>query len=530
MRRDDLVVSIIAVARLVRIAASFALALCAGSCQSAPRTLPPRGEALVVVDTDLPAPSIAGHFRLDLYAEDGRWYESRSLAVPDPDRWPLSFSVYSEDMSHDTLVIVRLRIYPEGRERDYHGERYDAPEPTGDAGTIDAPATPTVVRVDDFAPLPRLDRGHGDETPSSEPLPRVTVDRLLLVRLVPGVRGSVRATLGATCVGTMSKLAARSLEPVVIDEARTCVNGALVPLDEANLDPDMTIPTSDSSKKGTFGTEQACDPAGNADVACVPSGVFLFGGEQRGNVDATSTMPDRLVRVSRFFIDRREVTVAKFRDALGKGLVVTRPPMGNFQPQNKAACPWTAAPDKFEGYALTCVAWETARAYCQMRGGDLPTEVQWELAATHGHRYKTRFPWGDAPATCDQAIFGRAYANEIAHVDGPWARDCFGAADEGPAPVADGLDVTDLGVFGMGGGVTEWTRDDGRPLSDPCWTSAPFTDPSCASGGTLHTLRGGGWRSSPPGLAALTRFSVAGFDAEDDGGFRCSYPSLPSTP
>src|SRR3954469_17137162 len=82
------------------------------------------GEALIVVDTDLPVPQLVGRLRVDLHAPDGTWFESRDIARPDPRDWPVSFSVYSDDPLDDKLVSIRLRAYPEGHVRDYRGERF----------------------------------------------------------------------------------------------------------------------------------------------------------------------------------------------------------------------------------------------------------------------------------------------------------------------------------------------------------------------------------------------------------------------
>ena len=83
----------------------------------------PFGEVLVVVDTDVSVPRFAGRLRVDLYREDGTWYESRDVGAPDKRDWPLSFSVVDRDAG-EKRVRVRLRVYPEGRRRDYRGERY----------------------------------------------------------------------------------------------------------------------------------------------------------------------------------------------------------------------------------------------------------------------------------------------------------------------------------------------------------------------------------------------------------------------
>src|SRR6185503_20940434 len=89
---------------LVLSGATAALAL---GCQ---RELPPRGEALVIVDTDLPVPRIVNRLRVDLYTADrGTWYASREIPTLDPSEWPVSFSLYNPEGDEARTVVLRLR-------------------------------------------------------------------------------------------------------------------------------------------------------------------------------------------------------------------------------------------------------------------------------------------------------------------------------------------------------------------------------------------------------------------------------------
>src|SRR5262249_34688970 len=118
-------------------ASRAALLAAFAGCGVPDATLPPRGEALIVVDTDLAVPRFAGQLRIDVYSADARhWYESRVVTLLDPREWPASFSVYSPD--GERVALVRLRAYPAGKERDYLGERY-LPRPVGLAPTAYVP-------------------------------------------------------------------------------------------------------------------------------------------------------------------------------------------------------------------------------------------------------------------------------------------------------------------------------------------------------------------------------------------------------
>src|SRR5262245_34039855 len=83
---------------------------------------PPFGEVLVVVDTNLSVPEHVDALRVDLYSRDD-WYESREFVALQPEQWPLSFSLRTEE-SGTKWVRLRLRAYPAAAQRDYRGERF----------------------------------------------------------------------------------------------------------------------------------------------------------------------------------------------------------------------------------------------------------------------------------------------------------------------------------------------------------------------------------------------------------------------
>src|SRR5262245_51389370 len=92
-------------------------------CSGAPEELPPLGEALFVVDTDAPVPGLADRLRVDFHEDDGTWIESRDISTSHVEDWPGSFSAYLDEDTTARSLIVRLRAYPEGKTRDYLGER-----------------------------------------------------------------------------------------------------------------------------------------------------------------------------------------------------------------------------------------------------------------------------------------------------------------------------------------------------------------------------------------------------------------------
>jgi len=124
------------------------------------------------------------------------------------------------------------------------------------------------------------------------------------------------------------------------------------------------------------------------------------------------------------------------------------------------------------------VCWYEADAFARWAGRRLPTEVEWEVAATCDPTTgtKQRHPWGDGPWRPGLANLGQARL-------GP---DPVGAHPEGRSPV---------GCFAMEGDVWEWTSSGFEPW--PGTTAFPYREYSeVFYGGDYKVLRGGSWATS----------------------------------
>jgi iron(II)-dependent oxidoreductase len=124
------------------------------------------------------------------------------------------------------------------------------------------------------------------------------------------------------------------------------------------------------------------------------------------------------------------------------------------------------------------VNWYEADAYCRWAGRRLPTEAEWEAAASaapDGRQlasHKRRFPWG-----------GDMLTQERANLDGRGG----GCLEVGALPAGDSA----FGCRQMIGNVWEWTSDDFLPY--PGFVVDPYKEYSQPWFKTHKVLRGGCW-------------------------------------
>jgi formylglycine-generating enzyme required for sulfatase activity len=220
----------------------------------------------------------------------------------------------------------------------------------------------------------------------------------------------------------------------------------------------------------------------------------------RGHV-AKSDKPHRVVLTRPFCMDETEVTVEAYRQCVDAG---TCAPAKIYEVRANY-------PQKLD-HPVNEVSWPKAKQYCEWRRQSLPTEAQWEWAATGGDG--RTWPWGDeAPTSCEFADF------TIGELISPGGDSgCHGGGTSPVKAHPRGNKTWPAGVlYDMAGNVWEWCLDNFAPYPD-----AQVVDPLVINPGSqVHVVRGGGWNRSARGIQAAFR-GAAIYTYEVGGlGFRC---------
>jgi len=152
--------------------------------------------------------------------------------------------------------------------------------------------------------------------------------------------------------------------------------------------------------------------------------------------------------------------------------------------------------------AVIHINWYEANAWCKWAGRRLPSEAEWELAASgtpNNINEKRSYPWGNTPPNAERVnMDSRA----------------LGTIDVGALPQSDSA----FGCRQMLGNSWEWVADTFNPY--PGFTADMYQDYSQPLFGQTKVLRGGGW-ATPARMIRNTWRTYYGPDRNDVfAGFR----------
>jgi len=170
------------------------------------------------------------------------------------------------------------------------------------------------------------------------------------------------------------------------------------------------------------------------------------------------------------------------------------------EPETKGSCNW-GKPGR-EDHPVNCVTWAQADQYAKFAGARLPSESEWEYAAT-GEGGNQKYPWGDTDPASNTWLYGSD-------------PDSFAKFDTVPV-CSRPKGNTAQGLCDMVGNVSQWVQD----KYQASYTGAP-TDGGAVEGDNFYrAVRGGSfYRLDSRFLRADARFYEAPNFRDDYLGFR----------
>jgi formylglycine-generating enzyme required for sulfatase activity len=234
-----------------------------------------------------------------------------------------------------------------------------------------------------------------------------------------------------------------------------------------------------------------------AAAATVPPGMVLApaGTFQMGTAEgAADEQPVHAVTLGAFFIDTFEVTNARYQACVNDGGCTPPKQTGSFTRSNYFGNP------EFNAFPVVAVTWDQAQEFCAWEGGKrLPTEAEWEYAATGGDG--RRFPWG---TSFDSSLVPGTASDTVPVNSFPGNASPFGALD-------------------MAGNVLEWVGD---VYDAGFYAASPADNPQGPDNGGQRVMRGGSFGNADAALYTTTRrYHKAAATADEDVGFRCVLPA-----
>jgi formylglycine-generating enzyme required for sulfatase activity len=256
-----------------------------------------------------------------------------------------------------------------------------------------------------------------------------------------------------------------------------------------------------------------------AEMALVQGGDFIMGSSSK-KIDSlakhygfpkgfvASEFPPHKVILSTFYIDKFEVTNAQFKDFLSSNSQWQKENIPDSMHNGNYLVHWENGnyPPGTAQYPVFNVTWQVAYAYCEHKAKRLPTEAEWEYAASNGKGNQV-YPWGNEPPDSSRANY-QGYKGH--------------AVEVGLYP------PNDLGLYDMAGNVWEFVLDS---WSDDFYSRSPVNNPVNGRKTYSRTelyrinsrrvIRGGSWGGADVNLRNRFRDSHPPLGAGDHVGFRC---------
>ena len=258
----------------------------------------------------------------------------------------------------------------------------------------------------------------------------------------------------------------------------------------------------------------------------IPAGEFLMGApDDKG---WSSERPQHTVFLDEYLIDKYEVTnfqyVRFLNEALKKNLIKVSGGKvlsndGKTLIETKVANPFSEINfdgEKFtvkkgrEFFPVIFVTYFGAESYAKFNGGDLPTEAQWEKAAT----------WANGRKYFYSVSADTIYENQANFED---SGDPFEKIFPATTPAGFYKSASPYGVKDMSGNVWEWCKDNYKYSAYREIKDEVVKNPLVTEKSTMKTIRGGAWNTEFVVTRGTMRLGINPDYGLVNLGFRCVY-------
>ncbi|MDE3088093.1 MAG: formylglycine-generating enzyme family protein [Chloroflexota bacterium] len=245
-------------------------------------------------------------------------------------------------------------------------------------------------------------------------------------------------------------------------------------------------------------------PADGMTMVFIPAGEFKMGSD----IGLTDEQPAHTVYLDAFWIDRTDITNAMYRRCVQAGACT---PPSDTTYYNDAS---------YADHPVVFVSWNQATTYCAWVSRRLPTEAEWEKAATWDPlaNEKRVYPWGNE-FDCKKGNY------EGSSCDGYVRTSPVGSFPSGASA---------YGALDMGGNVWQWVHDAFQEV-DPFsggktyYAVSPPSNPTGTDpNSTIYrVMRGGSWKNNFGAGRSAYRLWFGLDDSYDEVGFRCARGTSP---
>jgi gamma-glutamyl hercynylcysteine S-oxide synthase len=269
----------------------------------------------------------------------------------------------------------------------------------------------------------------------------------------------------------------------------------------------LQVPSADPPRSPKKQERKLPTTVSLAEMVRIEAGPFRCGNDGVEALD--NEKPEHTISLGTYWIDQTPVTCgayARFMDAGGYTERQWWSEAGWVWLQDSPVTHpryWNLA--EMESHPVSGVSWFEADAYARFMGKRLPTEAEWEKAASWHPRLATRqtYPWGEAAPDRQYCNFGGQPGQTTPVTDYPQGRSAYGCYD-------------------MLGNVWEWTDTWFHPYKG--YMSFPYEGYSQTYFDDQHrVLKGGSWAVQAPVLRCAFRNWYYPSIREHFAGFRCAY-------